>query len=178
MGLGLKRNEVRLVSHDATWGKLFQETKKDLVENTEFKEHQIEHIGSTAIKNIQAKPILDMLVGVQSLDRDLTPLENELRSCGFYRLKVEKENEVVFAKFTDKTFEVKTQYIHLTPYQGELWNNLIYFRDYLNENEAARKEYEQLKVGFSSKQNEGIEAYTDMKETFVKAVLATREKDA
>ena len=141
MPLGLKRNEVKITPHDNKWVNEFQKVKKNLLKQTTLKDHQIEHIGSTAIKDIHAKPVRDFLVGVQSIDNNLTQLEKELRSCGFYLLRVERPNEIVFARFIDKSFEVKTHYIHLTNYQDKFWNDLIYFRNYLNENEAARKEY-------------------------------------
>lgn len=176
MLLGLKRNEVKLVPHDTTWSNEFQKVKDCLLKETTLKEHHIEHIGSTAIKEIQAKPIIDSLVGVESIEGDLDQLENQLRHCGFYRLRVERPDEIVFAKFTDETFEVKTHYIHLTDFQGDLWNDLIYFRTYLNENQAARVEYEQIKLSFVKMKREGIEEYTNMKEAFVKRILCNRER--
>ncbi|MCC5893999.1 MAG: GrpB family protein [Alkalibacterium sp.] len=174
MPLGLKRDEVRIVSHDKTWENEFQEVKKTLLKVASLEDHQIEHVGSTAIKDIHAKPVIDILVGIQSIDDDLTQVEKDLRRSGFYRLKVERPGEMVFARFTDESFESKTHYIHLTTYQGELWDNLIYFKNYLNENEEARKEYERLKLNFVAEKSEGIEEYTDMKEGFVNQVLSTK----
>lgn len=177
MPLGLKRNEVRITPHDNKWVNEFQKVKKTLLTHTTLKDLQIEHIGSTAIKEIHAKPVIDILVGIQSIDEDVTQLEKELRSCGFYRLRVERPNEIVFARFKGKLFEIKTHYIHLTTYQEDLWNDLIYFRNYLNENVSARREYEQIKLDFVAENSEGIEEYTDMKEAFVIQVLSTGKKD-
>lgn len=120
MKLGLKRNEVRLVSHDSAWSKAYEQVKSEIIKETDVGACQIEHVGSTAVKGIIAKPIIDIVVGVESIDNNLTQLEKELRSCGFYRLRVERPNEIVFARFKGKSFEVKTHYIHLTNYQGEL----------------------------------------------------------
>lgn len=172
MELGLKRNEVRLVNHNDAWKEEFRKVKTDIVKSTSLDPLQIEHVGSTAINEIMAKPVIDIVVGIESLEDDLTELTKDLKDCGFYRLRVERPNEVVFAKFTDETFEIKTYFIHLTEYQGTLWHNLIYFRDYLNAHPAARKEYEKIKTTFLADNSEGIVEYTDSKEAFVSQILS------
>ncbi|WP_423190501.1 GrpB family protein [Alkalibacterium sp. f15] len=177
MHLGLKRNEVRLLPHDQAWKNAFEEVKESLLKHTSLKEYQIEHVGSTAIKEVKAKPIIDILVGIESIDDDISLLEKDLRTCDFYRLRVERPNEIVFAKFTDESFESKTHYIHLTKYRERIWNDLIYFRNHLNTNEAARKEYEQIKLEFVRRKREGIKEYTDLKEAFVTKVLNDRNDD-
>ncbi|MCC5890697.1 MAG: GrpB family protein [Alkalibacterium sp.] len=174
MKLGLKRNEVRLVAHDNGWEEAFLHVKADIIKATGIEPHQIEHIGSTAIKEVMAKPVVDILVGVPSLEDDQTDFIKQLKDCGFYRLRVEKPDEIVLARFTDETFESKTHFIHLTQYKGPLWNDLLYFRDYLNTHQSVRKEYEEIKKAFVKEKAEGIAEYTDLKEEFVKRVLKNR----
>lgn len=174
MELGTERNKVRLVEYDSAWADEFNKVKENLLERTSLTDHQIDHIGSTAIKEMKAKPIIDILAGIESVASDTSQLEKELRACGFYRLRVERPNEIVFAKFTDKTFEIRTHYIHLTDLNSDLWHNLIFFRDYLNSHEVARKEYERIKLNFVSSNRDGIEEYTNIKESFVKDIYAKR----
>lgn len=174
MELGTGRNEVRLVEHDNAWEDEFKSVKKNLLEHTSLTDNQIEHIGSTAIKGILAKPIIDILVGVDSIESDTTELEKELRTCGFYRLRVNRQDEIVFAKFTDETFKIRTHYIHLTDINSDFWHNRIFFRDYLNAKDDAKKEYERIKLNFTDGKSEGIEEYTDFKEAFVKDIYSKR----
>ena len=91
-------------------------------------------------------------------------------------MTVERPSEIVFAKFEDDTYQVKTHYIHLVDYDKELWNNLIYFRDYLNSNEAERNEYQNLKVNYVQNNTSDVSDYTDHKEEFVKRIYAKRLK--
>ncbi|WP_397537757.1 GrpB family protein [Rummeliibacillus pycnus] len=174
MKLGLGKNEVKIVPYEIEWKDEFSRVKKDILLHTNVNENQIEHIGSTAIVEMPAKPIIDILMGVNDLELLDGELIKGLKESGFLRLRVERSNEIVFAKFTDDTNEVKTHFIHLVEYNGELWNNLIFFRDYLNEHEDVRKEYLNIKLAYINKKSIGINEYTDFKENFVRNIFAKR----
>lgn len=64
MKLGLKQDEVRLEDYTLEWQKEFRRVKQDILVVTPIEQNRIEHIGSTAIKDMIAKPILDIVVGV------------------------------------------------------------------------------------------------------------------
>ncbi|HLS35690.1 MAG TPA: GrpB family protein [Bacillota bacterium] len=174
MKLGLKRDEVRLVAYTNEWEKEFQRVKQGIIHATSISENRIEHIGSTAIVGMDAKPILDIVVGVDDIENVDEEFFHGFKEIGFLRLRVHRPNEIVLAKFTDETYEEKTHFIHLVDYQKELWNNLIFFRDYLNENKKARQEYKDLKKKFLQEKVGGIKEYTDYKEKFVKDVFNKR----
>ena len=174
MKLGLGRNEVRIADYNSGWKAEFESVKKVLMESTGLEEKRIEHIGSTAIKHIQSKPIIDLLVVVDKLASVDKPLLQSFKKASFLRLKVERPGEIVLANFKDNSYQVKTHFIHLVEYQEPLWNNLIFFRDYLNDNEYARNRYLKIKEEFLKSNSEGIREYTDYKETFVKEIIDKR----
>ncbi|MFJ8262586.1 GrpB family protein [Rummeliibacillus sp. NPDC094406] len=174
MKLGLGKNEVKIVPYEIEWKDEFTRVKKEILLHTNVNENQIEHIGNTAIVEMPSKPIIDILMGVNDLKVLNEELIKGLKESGFLRLRVERPNEIVFAKFTDDTYEVKTHFIHLVEYNGELWNNLIFFRDYLNEHEDVSKEYLNIKLAYINKKSIGINAYTDFKEKFVRNIFAKR----
>nr|WP_172481063.1 GrpB family protein [Sporosarcina pasteurii] len=95
-----------------------------------------------------------------------------MRDIGFYRLRVELEDEIVLARFTDKTFDVKTHIIHLVDYQGKKWNDFIDFRNKLNASKPLREEYESIKLSFIENKSGDMNDYTNYKEQFVLGVLA------
>ena len=174
MKLGLKKDEVKLVDYTPEWNDEFKRVKSDILQNLDIEDNRIEHIGSTAIKGMSAKPILDILVGVDDIQNVDEAIFSGLKNVGFLRLRVERPNEIVLAKFTDKTYEEKTHFIHLVEFQKELWNNLIFFRDYLNSNEEAREEYLKIKLEYLKKSTTGVNEYTDYKEEFVKNIFKKR----
>ncbi|WP_332646585.1 GrpB family protein [Lysinibacillus sp. 54212] len=176
MKLGLNKDEVKIVQYDPEWPSEFERVKKSILGVLNVCEDRIEHIGSTAIEGIKAKPIIDILLGVEVLEKIDRDFERALRSIGFYRLQVERQAEVVFAKFADEGFEIKTHFIHAVALNGKLWKNLIFFRDYLNENEAEKKAYENVKMAYLQKSATGINDYTRWKEDFVQRVFLKRDE--
>ncbi|MGE8207012.1 GrpB family protein [Heyndrickxia sp. NPDC080065] len=174
MKLGLKRDEVRLEVHTVEWQKEFHKVKQNILNSTPIQETRIEHIGSTAIKDMVAKPILDLVVGVDDIENVDKAIFQGLKEAGFLRLRVQRPNEIVLAKFTDESYQKKTHFIHLVEYNKELWKNLIFFRDYLNSNEKVREQYSNLKRKFIEENNGGIDEYTDYKEQFVREIYGKR----
>ena len=170
MKLGLKQDEVKVVEYTPEWHEEFIRVKKELAEYAELDEKRIEHIGSTAIKGMSAKPILDIAVGIDDLNLVDKEFLKAFQKAGFLRLKVERPGEIVLAKFMDETYQVKTHFIHLVEFQKELWHKLIFFRDYLNADEAARTEYLEIKLAYLKNFSTGIKGYTDCKEAFVKGI--------
>jgi len=176
MQLGLKRNEVKIVPFSSTWKEAFHKTQKQIQKYTGLNHSRIEHIGSTAIEGMHAKPVIDILVGTNMITPPDKKLMKGLKAAGFLRLRVERPEEIICAKFTDNTYQEKTHFVHLVVYKGDLWKDLIFFRDYLNGHEEARKAYSLIKESFVKNASSGINAYTDYKESFVKNIIDKRER--
>jgi GrpB-like predicted nucleotidyltransferase (UPF0157 family) len=174
--LGLTKDEVKLVPFDEEWESEFLRVKKEILNHTQVESERIEHIGSTAILGMMAKPILDIVVGVDDINNIENSFIKGLKKAGFLRLGVERPSEVVFAKFTNDTYQEKTHYVHLVDFDKVLWNDLIFFRDYLNSNETEREVYLNLKLDYVQNNSSGIGQYTDHKEDFVKRIYSERQK--
>ncbi|WP_231687658.1 GrpB family protein [Bacillus sp. CHD6a] len=145
--LGVKKGEVFLVNHMDNWKRLFDKEKILLESIIRDKTKDIQHFGSTAIKGVKAKPIIDILIGVDSL-MDVEMFNKEkLKEAGYHHLsRVHIEGKEVFAKFSDLENLTKTHILHVVEYDGNWWNKHILFRDYLNINPSVAKEYESLKT--------------------------------
>ena len=175
--LGLENNEIRLEPYNPEWKDEFLRVKYDLLNHTDLQASRIEHIGSTAIEGMSAKPIIDIVTGIDYLEKVDKTLFKGLEKAGFLRLKVSRPNEIVLAKFTDDTYKIKTHFIHLVEYNKDLWNNLIFFRDYLNTHEDVRKEYLDIKQDFLKHSSTGIKEYTNSKEAFVREIYEKRDSN-
>lgn len=176
MKLGLSKDEVSIVPFTNQWGKLFNEVKRDILHHTSLSSNAIVHVGSTAIDGMMAKPIIDLAVGVEDITKLDKQFFKDLQRADFLRLRVERPEEIVLARFEDDTFQVKTHYIHLVNIEGNLWKNLIFFRDYLNKDETAKQEYLQIKQAYLKHSSTDINAYTDYKEAFVRRIYQLRDQ--
>lgn len=87
---------------------------------------------------------------------------------------MERRAEIVYAKFTDETYEVKTHFIHMVDFDKELWRNQVFFLDYINGNDEAREEYRNIKINSVKQANIDINTYTDLKDPFVKKIFNRR----
>ena len=174
--LGLNKGEVRLVPHATGWEEDFIEEKELLSEAIGMQVVDIEHMGSTSIKGIAAKPLLDILVGVRSMDDVAKFDKKRLKEAGYYHLgRVEIEGKVVFAKFTNLEELTKTHVLHIVEYGGEWWLKHTFFRDYLNEHPDVAKQYEALKKKLAATYPNNESLYADAKLKFVDEVLNRRE---
>ena len=93
---------------------------------------EITHMGSTAIPNITAKPVIDIMVGVRRLeDVDMRVLE-KLANLGYVYIKKYEEG-MPYRRFfqRDNAAGVRTHHIHLVEMQSDFWRRHLLFRDYL-----------------------------------------------
>ena len=172
MILGLKRDEIKIVEPQEGWQEEFHKIQKEIHEVTGIAINRIEHIGSTSIRGIKAKPMIDFAVGVDDINNVPSHIFKSLQELSFYRLRVELENEIVLAKFdNNETFDIKTHIIHMLDYKGEKWNDLISFRDNLNASIELRQQYEDLKMSYIQNGDGDMDDYTNYKESFILKVL-------
>lgn len=128
----------------------------------------IEHVGSTAIKGIVAKPIIDMVAGVATF-ADAERLHGVLARLGYqFRPNASKGRERLFVKGPESN---RTHYLHVVKHGGSDWQKCIFFRDYLNEHPQAAKTYEKLKIELAKKFANDRPKYTKAKEKFIRSIL-------
>ena len=96
----------------------FERVKESVLHVLNVHESQIEHIGSTSIEGIKAKPIIDILLGVENLDGINRDFEKALHSIGFYRLRVEGKMKLFLRNLLTKDLKMKTHFIHAVTFNG------------------------------------------------------------
>lgn len=169
--IGLKRGTVQLCEHEKEWEIEAQNTISRLKKILGNVAKDIQHVGSTSILSIKAKPIIDIAVAVDDFN-DILAFEKELKDDGFYyRPQVDLGEQLLFASgsFYEGTGDLQTHFIHVVRTNSMDWINYINFRDFLNSTPSVAKEYENLKVSLALQApiDSGREKYLKGKHDFI-----------
>ena len=172
--IGCTRGTVKLCEHEKEWEIEAKNTISRLKRILGDLIKDIQHVGSTAILSIKAKPIIDIAVAVDDFDAVLR-LEKELKDSGFYYRPNALGNQLLFAcgSFYEGTGNRQTHFIHIVRTNSMDWINYINFRDYLNKTPSAAKKYEDLKISLARQTpaDSGREKYTKGKHDFIAYIL-------
>ncbi|MCD2425295.1 GrpB family protein [Niabella pedocola] len=183
--------KIEIVPYNPEWTTDFEALKKELAAITGLWDPQIEHIGSTSVETLAAKPIIDLLVGVKHI-KDLDHLPQALMNRGyiyyetynsampyrrfFVKLHTEpadlslpiriREGDVIPAALNDHHH--RRAHIHVLPLQSEHWIRHIAFRNYLRTHPDVKTAYQQLKQELGSLEWTDGNAYNAAKDAFLK----------
>mgnify|MGYP003489560928 CR=1 FL=1 len=162
-------DEIRVVPYDAGWVKLFEEAATQLEKL--FPNAQIEHIGSTSVVGLDAKPIIDIMLGVESLtDGEII---RKLESVGYKHWKEDTfQNERLFFTKWDSEKKNRLVHIHATVIGNDFWKDQIRFRDILRSKPEIAHEYAILKKQLAERLKNDRDGYTEAKTEFVKKILS------
>ena len=167
--LGLKRGTVSLLPHQISWEENAKETISLLWTVLDGIAVDIQHIGSTSIRHIHAKPIIDLAVAVRSLD-DILPLIPQLEQIGVIYRNQDHPGQVLFV-MGDFENEIRTHHVHVVEIENPAWNNYINFRDYLNARPHKAKVYNDLKQALFLKHANNRGFYTAGKQDLINQLL-------
>jgi GrpB-like predicted nucleotidyltransferase (UPF0157 family) len=169
--LGLKHNVNSLVDYDPHWETAFIEERERLRDALGVIAQGIEHYGSTAVRGMRAKPILDILVGV-------APLENwqkckaPLERLGYdYAANAGVPEHHIFGRGRDST--ERTHLVHVVEFMGPSWRTDLALRDALRTNPKLREAYVREKERAVAAAPEGRAKYNEEKQSFVADMKAT-----
>jgi GrpB-like predicted nucleotidyltransferase (UPF0157 family) len=170
-GLMSNSDEIVVVPHDAAWPARFRiESQLLHVALNELKP-SIEHIGSTAVPGLAAKPIIDMLVGVGSL----AAFESQSKRLAVfgYQYIPEYERALPDRRFFKRVVNgVRTHHVHVVEKNGVYWKRYIKFRNCLRDDAWLASRYAEVKRRLAARYSFDRDAYTNGKTGFIEAVLA------
>ncbi len=159
---------IILTPYNPQWAIWAKEEIQLLSDNLSSYDPIINHIGSTAIKGMQAKPIIDILVEV-STDIEWKSIKGIMEANGYICMS-ESDSRISFNKgYTPAGYADKVFHIHFHRI-GD--NDEILFRDYLIECPEVAKEYEKLKLSLLPKYKNDRDGYTEAKTAFVKNIIS------
>jgi GrpB-like predicted nucleotidyltransferase (UPF0157 family) len=166
--VGLERGKVSLESHKEEWEEKYRKEAEKLSSILGNKIKNVEHIGSTAIPEIKAKPIIDMVAVMEDLD-SVNEIISTLEQNGYeHRPNDDVQNRVFLAKGPKNN---RTHYLSITEENSEFLKRTTEFRDYLNENPEAARKYEKVKEELAAVHSDEREKYTEKKSKFIEEIL-------
>lgn len=169
--MGLINNTVSLEKNYELFKSLFEKEKAYL--ESVFKENRfkIEHVGSTAVKNLLSKPVVDIAIGVDNLNsfKKYYSLLNKRYTITENR---EKEEILLIKENEKETFCL----IHVLDIKSNRYTNMIKFRDILINNLDILKKYENLKIDLAKKYKDDRKNYTKSKNEFINEVLKNKKE--
>ena len=170
MSIGMKRGTVYLEPHQSVWEKAAEETIRTLKSILSSVAIDILHIGSTSIRTISAKPIIDIAVAVNDYELILSKSDVLEKAAIVFRFD-ERPEQLLFV-MGDSEKDTRSHHIHVVIYGSDEWNNYINFRDYLNNNIKAAREYEAVKLRLAEQYPDDRIAYTEGKQEVIDKLLA------
>jgi GrpB-like predicted nucleotidyltransferase (UPF0157 family) len=162
----LKKEEtISLSTYDPAWPKLFHYEKHRIKKALGMDLCDIEHVGSTAVEGMIARPVIDIQAGMYSL-RLTEPLYHKLESLD-YTLAEEIENErLLFIKRTNLSIN-----LHIVLYDGERWRNGLLWRDYLRSTPKIAQNFGSFKHGLVRNGVHDLQEYISQKLSFINNVI-------
>ena len=156
---------ITVVNYDPEWPSKYVRERDYITEILKDNCISIYHIGSTSVPELAAKPIIDIMVVVRSLDR-VDAVAEKFSDMGYEYLG---EFGIVGRRYLRKGGDERTHQIHI--FQSDDWNNIgrhLAFRDYMRTHEKERNQYAKIKKDLAQKFPYDIDGYCDGKENFVR----------
>jgi GrpB-like predicted nucleotidyltransferase (UPF0157 family) len=162
---------VFVVPYDPRWPSLFALERSRVEAVVGPLVEAVEHVGSTAVLGLDAKPVIDLIVGVQDIQgarRCIRPLEE----IGYsYWAENPNPERMLFVRFAAAGRTSRSHNLHVVEVRGDLWNARIDFRDHLRRRPEVAGEYARFKQVLAEHFRDDREAYTRAKTDFVSAIL-------
>jgi len=167
--------KIDIVEYSPEWAQLFQEEKAALYAALQPAKVIIEHVGSTAVPGLAAKPIIDLMIGLPdfAIANSLVP---PIIGLG-YDYVAEYEAVMPERRYFQKNYDNKrTHHIHMVEIGSEFWQRLLLFRDYLRTNASTMQEYASLKKSLATREWQDMNEYAEAKTDFIKHMEKVAEE--
>lgn len=173
--LGLEKGKVKLENYDSEWKKEFDTEKVKLEELIGKYILSIEHVGSTAIPGLIAKPIIDIAIVVKELEKDNKYIGILIENGYEYRDDNGAKGEYLFKKKNAKG--LTTHFLHVIEKDSERHQNYILFKEYMLKHSEEIGKYNELKKELFEKYSNDRKKYTMGKEDYIKNILEKSKKE-
>jgi GrpB-like predicted nucleotidyltransferase (UPF0157 family) len=168
---------IVVCDYDPEWPAMFERERGNLERVLGSAAISIEHVGSTAVVGMAAKPIIDLLVGVEDLEEARTSCVEPLRTLGYVHVAEYEPwltSEMLFRKGAPGPW---THHVHAMELSSPRWEENILIRDYLRHHPEVVAAYTSVKKALALVFDEDIAGYRDAKRPFLAAVMANARQE-
>lgn len=166
-----ERQPIEIVDYDPDWPARFAHERTLLQEAFAGADVKIEHVGSTAVPGLAAKPIIDIMVGVTDLD-DVEHRIDALRRHGYAYVPAYEAQLPERRYFRKPAERPRHVHLHVVVRDGDFWRRHLRFRDQLREHPEVAAAYAREKRRLGVLHPYDHAAYTEGKTPFIEAALA------
>ncbi len=162
---------ITVVDYNPAWPALFAQEQHAVAGALGSMVIAIEHVGSTAVPGLAAKPIIDLLATVADLEQARSTMVIPLAELGYVHLadyEAWLPDQMLFRKSTQGTW---THHLHVMEPGSPRWVELVLIRDYLRGHSDAVAAYTELKRSLASSHGDDIAGYREGKAPFLRAIL-------
>jgi GrpB-like predicted nucleotidyltransferase (UPF0157 family) len=179
--------KIHIEPYKAHWKELYTSLQRELLTILDGLNPSIEHIGSTSVEGLSAKPVIDIMVGLSGFEpesvvhRLLPHSYCYVRAFNaaiperrfFIRLKTEADKSTIIdspAAITEAINEHKLAHIHVVQFGGDFWERHLAFREYLKHHPEVKNQYQSLKLELAKKDWPDAFSFNEAKDAFIKQV--------
>jgi GrpB-like predicted nucleotidyltransferase (UPF0157 family) len=166
---------IEVVDYDRDWPRRYAAERDRIDAAIGDVTLAIEHVGGTAVPGLPAKPVIDLMVGVEDIER-AGPAVAGLINLG-YEYIPELESQLPDRRYFRKGTP-ETHHVHMVPVSSDYWAEHLLFRDYLRSHPQAAEEYGKLKRGLAGRHRLDRDAYRAGKVPFIDTVVAAARREA
>ena len=164
---------VEIFDYDREWPSKFLEERTKIMSVIGDRVVEVEHVGSTAVPGLCAKPIIDIMVGIHELT-DAEDCFVPLESIGYvyvpdYEVSIPERR---YFRKGPSEMPNKHFHLHMVEHGSDFWKRQLLFRDYLRTHPDAARDYCELKKKLATKYRLNREAYTEAKTTFIESIVS------
>jgi len=158
---------VHLEPYNEIWKELYRSERERLLRAVGELAKAIEHFGSTSVPGMTAKPIIDIMVGVENPSVAADEIIRRLNGIGYEHLG---EAGIPGRRYFRQR-GLNDYNVHVVQYRGELWNNNLLLRDYLREHPEEAQRYSDMKKRILERGAQTLLSYSDRKHALVSGLL-------
>lgn len=166
---------VTIADHDPAWAAAFEAERARLAALLPGTFVAIEHIGSTAVPGLRAKPLIDLLAGVRTID-EAYAINDAMDRIGYTTSPALNASLQTRQWFMRQSGGRRTHHLHVVVHDSDDWRLRVAFRDRLRRDAGLRAAYTRLKDALAARHADDRDAYTEGKSAFIRAAAASEDR--